>query len=81
MPADAFQQLALSALLALLARRDARLVGCHFPFGQLEILRKPPIKFLNGFSPREFALFDLVKFLFHTRRESDVEDVLETLNQ
>ena len=47
--ADALEQLALAALLALLPGGNAGLVGLHLALGLFEVLREAAVKFLHGF--------------------------------
>ena len=79
--ADAFEQFALPALLALLPGGNARLVGLHLALGLFEVLREAAIEFLDRFLPGQLAFFDFVELFFHARREAHVENILETLDQ
>ena len=79
--ADAFEQLALAALLALLACRNAGFVRLHFPFGLFQIILEAVVEVLDRLLPGQLALLDFVEFYFHARSEADVEDVLEAFHQ
>ena len=78
MAADAFEQFALAALLALLAGRDAGFVGKHFVAGLIQVNNEFFPKLFYRFTPVELAFFDFIEFFFEARRERHVEDVFET---
>src|ERR1019366_2036435 len=80
-PADAFQEIALPALLALLSGGNTRFVGLHLALGLLEVGREAAIEFLDGLLPGKFSLFDFVEFLFHASREAHIKNILEALDQ
>src|SRR5712692_7550270 len=81
MAADAFEQFALAALLALFPRGDASLVGKHLVAGLVEVNDEFFPELPDGFAPGQLAFFDFVEFLFEPRSKRDVEDVFETLYQ
>ena len=56
MPADALQQLALAALLALLSGGNARFVGEHLAACSIEVHLKFFPKVLHGLAPWQLAL-------------------------
>src|SRR5262249_26347718 len=77
--ADALEEFALAALLTLLPRGNAGLVGLHLPLGLLEVELKALVESLDRFLPGQLAFLDLVELLLHARGEADIEDVLEAL--
>src|ERR1700723_2806549 len=79
--ADAFQQLTLTAFLALLPGRNARLVGFHRIAGLIQVDRKPVPEFAYGRAPGKLAFLDFVELIFQTRREADVKDILKRFHQ
>src|ERR1700680_3096919 len=75
--ADTLEPLALPALLALLARRNAGLVREHLFVGFIEVHDKFLPELPDRVAPGKLALFDLVELLFEARREGHIENVLE----
>src|SRR5439155_10158296 len=76
--ADAFEQFALAALLALLAGRDAGFVGKHFVAGLIQVNDEFFPKLFYGLAPVELAFFNFVEFFLEARGERHVEDIFET---
>src|ERR1700676_2455209 len=78
---DALQQLALAALLALLAGGNAGLVGNHLVVSLRQIDDKFLPKLPHRLAPGQLAFFDFVELFIEARREGDVKDVVEAFHQ
>src|SRR5215813_7664287 len=81
MAADALKQFAFTALFALLARWNARLVGDHVVAGVAQINDELFPELADGVAPRQLAFFDFVELLLEARSEGDIEDVVKRLDK
>src|SRR5262249_46324496 len=79
--ADAFQQLAFAALLALPAGWNSGLIRNHFLIGLRQVDDKLLPELLDRITPGQLAFFDFVQLFFQSRGEGDIKNVVETLDQ
>src|SRR5260370_34819555 len=76
--ADAFEQLALAAFFAFLARGDAGLVGLHLALGLVGVFLEAVPDILYGWPPGQLALFDFLESLCAARADAPISDAFST---
>src|SRR5262249_22785588 len=81
MAADALKQFAFTALFALLASWNARLVGDHVVASVAQINDELFQELADGVAPGQLALFDFVELLLEARGEGNIEDVVKRLDE